>query len=32
MIPNYLGKMPVAPFGYKINYDAASGTIKVVPQ
>jgi hypothetical protein len=32
MIPNYLGKMPVAPIGYKINYDATSGTIKVVRQ
>jgi hypothetical protein len=32
MIPNYLGKMPVAPFGYKIDYDAASGAIKVVKQ
>jgi hypothetical protein len=32
MIPNYLGKMPQAPIGYKIDYDAASGTIKVVKQ
>lgn len=32
MIPNYLGKMPVAPYGYKIVYDANAGTIKVVKQ
>ncbi|HEY1718972.1 MAG TPA: hypothetical protein VGH42_11865 [Verrucomicrobiae bacterium] len=32
MIPNYLGKMPQAPPGYKIVYDAGSGTIKVVKQ
>jgi hypothetical protein len=32
MIPNYLGKMPVAPIGYKIVYDPANGTIKVVKQ
>jgi hypothetical protein len=32
MIPNYLGKMPEAPFGYKIDYDATAGTIKVVKQ
>ncbi|HTV76413.1 MAG TPA: hypothetical protein VMD57_05380 [Candidatus Baltobacteraceae bacterium] len=32
MIPNYLGKMPQAPYGYKIVYDANSGTIKVVKQ
>jgi hypothetical protein len=32
MIPTYLGKMPQAPYGYKIVYDANSGTIKVVKQ
>ncbi|HTX22841.1 MAG TPA: hypothetical protein VMD27_13415 [Candidatus Aquilonibacter sp.] len=32
MIPNYLGKMPQAPYGYKIVYDATTGTIKVVKQ
>ncbi|HEY3931250.1 MAG TPA: hypothetical protein VGM58_02660 [Verrucomicrobiae bacterium] len=32
MIPTYLGKMPQAPYGYKIIYDANSGTIKVVKQ
>jgi len=29
---HYLGKIPEAPFGYKIVYDAATGTIKVVKQ
>jgi hypothetical protein len=32
MIPTYLGKMPQAPYGYKIVYDANRGTIKVVEQ
>ena len=32
MIPNYLGKMPQAPYGYKIVYDASNGTVKVVKQ
>jgi hypothetical protein len=32
MIPTYLGKMPQAPYGYKIVYDASSETIKVVKQ
>lgn len=32
MIPNYLGKMPQAPIGYKIVYDANVGAIKVVKQ
>jgi hypothetical protein len=32
MIPTYLGKMPQAPYGYKIIYDANMGTIKVVKQ
>jgi hypothetical protein len=32
MIPNYLGKMPQAPFGYKISYDPTSGTISVVKE
>jgi hypothetical protein len=30
MIPNYLGKMPVVPFGYKIVYDTNTYTVKVV--
>jgi hypothetical protein len=32
MIPTYLGKIPQAPYGYKIVYDASRGTIKVVQQ
>jgi hypothetical protein len=29
---HYLGKLPEAPFGYKIIYDATAGAIKVVKQ
>ena len=29
---HYLGKIPVAPYGYKIVYDATAGAIKVVKQ
>jgi hypothetical protein len=29
---HYLGKIPEAPFGSKIVYDAATGTIKVVKE
>ena len=29
---HYLGKIPEAPFGYKIVYDATAGAIKVVKQ
>lgn len=29
---HYLGKIPVAPIGYNIVYDATNGTIKVVKQ
>ena len=32
MIPDYLTKMPQAPYGYKIVDDAASHAIKVVKQ
>ena|SRR5271163_508187 len=32
MIPNYLAKVPDAPYGYKIVYDANTGTVKVVKQ
>jgi hypothetical protein len=32
MIPNYLAKMPVVPFGYKLLYDTNSYTVKVVKQ
>jgi predicted small lipoprotein YifL len=30
LVPNYIGKVPVAPFGSKLVYDAAAGTVKVV--
>lgn len=29
---HYLGKVPDAPYGYKISYDAATGTVKVLKQ
>lgn len=29
---HYLGKIPEAPYGYKIIYDATAGSIKVVKQ
>ena len=29
---HYLGKVPEAPYGSKIVYDAATGTVTVVPQ
>ena len=32
LIPNYLGKMPVVPNGYKIVYDTTTYTVKVVKQ
>jgi len=32
MIPNYLAKIPEAPLGYKIVYDATAGTVKVVKE
>ena len=32
LIPNYLGKMPEVPLGYKLDYDATTGTVKVVAQ
>jgi ABC-type glycerol-3-phosphate transport system substrate-binding protein len=32
LVPNYLAKIPQAPSGYKINYDAASGSASVVKQ
>jgi hypothetical protein len=32
LMPNYIGKIPQAPYGSKIVYDAASGTVKVVKQ
>lgn len=27
----YIGKIPDAPYGYKLNYDADNGTVTVVP-
>ncbi|HTA95726.1 MAG TPA: hypothetical protein VK769_06340 [Verrucomicrobiae bacterium] len=32
LIPNYLGKMPVVPYGYKLIYDTNNYTVKVVKQ
>jgi ABC-type glycerol-3-phosphate transport system substrate-binding protein len=32
LIPNYVGKMPQAPFGSKITYDPNTGEVKVVKQ
>ncbi len=32
LIPNYLGKMPEVPFGYKLVYDTNTYTVKAVPQ
>ncbi|MGH7992400.1 MAG: hypothetical protein ACREDQ_02715 [Limisphaerales bacterium] len=32
LVPNYLAKIPQVPAGYQINYDAASGKVKVVQQ
>jgi hypothetical protein len=28
----YISKVPAAPYGFKIDYDAATGVVKVVPQ
>jgi hypothetical protein len=30
LVPNYLAKVPEAPSGYKILYDANAGTVKIV--
>ena len=32
LVPNYVGKLPTPPYGYKLDYDANRGTVKVVPQ
>jgi len=32
LVPNYVAKIPDAPIGSKIVYDATSGTVKVVQQ
>lgn len=30
LVPNYMPKIPTAPYGYKIEYDASNGSVKVV--
>ena len=32
LVPNYVGKLPVPPYGTKLVYDATAGTVKVVKQ
>jgi hypothetical protein len=32
LTPNYVSKIPTAPLGYKIDYDATKGEVKVVKQ
>ena len=32
LVPNYVAKLPAAPYGYKIVYDAAGGLVRVVKQ
>jgi hypothetical protein len=32
LTPNYVAKIPPAPLGYKIDYDAAKGEVKMVKQ
>ena len=32
LVPNYVAKLPPAPYGYRINYDAVSGLVTVVKQ
>ena len=32
LMPNYIGKIPQAPYGSKIIYDPSTGTVKVVQQ
>lgn len=32
LTPNYIGKIPEPPIGYKLDYDAVNGEVKVVPQ
>jgi hypothetical protein len=32
LVPNYVAKVPAAPYGYKIVYDASDGTVSVVKQ
>ncbi len=30
LVPKYVGKLPEVPLGYKLNYNAANGTVSVV--
>jgi hypothetical protein len=32
LTPNYVAKIPDAPMGYKLDYDATTGEVKIVPQ
>ena len=32
LVPNYVAKLPIPPYGYRINYDANSGQVTVVRQ
>jgi hypothetical protein len=32
LVPNYVAKIPAAPYGYKIVYDATSGLVTVVKE
>jgi hypothetical protein len=32
LVPNYMGKIPEAPIGSKLVYDAQAGTVKVEPK
>ncbi len=32
LTPNYVAKLPIPPHGYKLDYNANSGTVKVAPQ
>ncbi len=32
LVPNYVAKLPTPPYGYKLDYDANNGAVKVVQQ
>jgi len=32
LVPNYVAKLPNPPYGYRLDYDATTGQVKVVPQ
>jgi hypothetical protein len=32
LVPNYVGKLPATPYGTKLDYDPATGLVKVVSQ